>query len=252
MKPEFVERWLLGLEGPAECELKETGMRLFTKYGAIAATAALFIGGFVSVAGAVDLYEETAYAPKGFNGPWLGVNVQYGQTHTEVDASTGGTSFANFGGLSGMGGKIGAEAGLDVQFGKAVLGVSGGFDWNRIDSDLSFGPFNAKLENGNSYYGQGRVGLTPDSMTLYYALLRYSFQEGAEATWTGGGSYQLADRKGWGVGAGIESYVAPQVAIKLEYVHNFFGEEEVYSSGPFSVDEITDEDVVKLGVGYRF
>jgi outer membrane immunogenic protein len=193
---------------------------------------------------------EDGYSWTGF---WLGGSVGYGNYGTELEVTAGGTPFATFDGLNGKGGIFGVEAGADYQVGKVVFGASVGYDWNRVKSEVGFGSFSAEVENGNTFYGQARAGVAVIPRGLIFGLARYTWEhEGSEVSWTGGGSYELAKRQGWGIGGGMEYAVTDNLSIKSEYVHTFFDKEEVISGGGFALNEETGADVVKLQANYRF
>lgn len=222
-------------------------------------TYAADLGGGLYTPDNVD-NEDNYTAPYVWTGGYVSGNIGWSTYDSEVDASSGGVSFFNFDGINGRGGVVGLEAGANYQIGKVVVGASIGYDWNFAETtlDIGAGPgaLKAKIENPDSYYAQGRVGIALDDV-LPYALVRYTRENGgAVASASGLGSAELDERQGWGVGGGIEFAVAGNVTLKGEYVHTFFGEEDVATlgagPGAINLSERTDTDTVKAGMSFKF
>jgi opacity protein-like surface antigen len=192
---------------------------------------------------------------------YAGISVGYGQSHreynvdvdhgeeAEVEAAT--YNLLNLSGISSMGAAVSSELGFNYLLpnSRIVAGVHGGYeyvpDWN---SELSIanGAFTAELKRGDSWYVGGNLGYLVNDFTHVYGLARWVNQEGSELEFTGG-SFKFDDRQGLGLGLGVSTAVTELIKLRLEYAHNFFDDETVFSNEDITVTEGVDEDIIKIG-----
>jgi hypothetical protein len=133
-----------------------------------------------------------------WTGPWIGASVGYGVGTLRPDGYDFGYS------AEGIIAKI--DAGIDVQFGHFVAGLSLCAEYVDVD------------DAQEALCAGGRLGLliTPDS--LIYVPAGYRWQ-GID---TGGDTEYLS---GPYVGLGLESRFTPSTSFKLEYQHTFYWDE---------------------------
>jgi outer membrane immunogenic protein len=198
----------------------------------IPASLALIVIG-TSIASAADLPTVPPIAPLSapsffsFTGFYVGGNL--GGAWTQ--ANTSDTIFALNFERNGNGVFIGGgQAGFNYQFGYALVGIEGDFDWiakNNSDDNILIGPLGNSLQltSDNKWISTlaARFGFVLESSLLVYGK--------AGAGWVGNNGFTLTDlttgqsftglnsstSTGWLGGVGFEWAFAPSWTVKLEY-----------------------------------
>lgn len=221
---------------------------------------------------AVKVAPATAPSWAGF---YLGVHGGYGwgnnsfrQYLSELDPHPFLDGFRSSGGL------VGAHAGYNWQFGRAVTGFE--IDWSSADisgsSQVSattiFGPETVDRTDRLKYLGtvRGRVGWLPTDHVLLYGTAGFSWgrvDEMRRRTSTAANSNVTTpfDRLGWVAGVGVEAMpFGPNWIGRIEYLHYDFGAVQEFdvvtstSPGIWRTDRGGRQsfDVVRAGLSYKF
>jgi outer membrane immunogenic protein len=179
-------------------------------------------------------------------------------------------------GPASKGAVVGAHAGYNWQFGRAVTGVE--IDWSAADisgsSDVSavtiFGPQTVGRTDRLKYLGtvRGRVGWLPADNVLLYgtAGIAWGRVDETDRATTPAVNVDFNirrpfDRLGWVAGAGVESMLFGSSWIgRIEYLHYDFGAAQEFDVITSTIPGIwrTDRsgrqsfDVVRAGLSYKF
>jgi outer membrane immunogenic protein len=223
---------------------------------------------------AVKVPPATAPSWAGF---YLGVHGGYGwgnnsfrQYLSELDPHPFLDGFRSSGGL------VGAHAGYNWQFGRAVTGFE--IDWSSADisgsSQVSattiFGPETVDRTDRLKYLGtvRGRVGWLPTDHVLLYGTAGFAWGRVDETEKRTTPAFNIDfnvtvpfDRFGWVAGAGVEVMpFGPNWIGRIEYLHYDFGAAQefnvVTSTSPsiWRADRGGRQsfDVVRAGLSYKF
>ncbi|WKA29301.1 outer membrane protein [Bradyrhizobium roseum] len=154
----------------------------------------------------------------------------------------------------------GIQAGLDWQFAQNwVLGTEGQYSW--LGKSNLTATFPGAYVYTNDQRGLGsvtaRLGYTWGP-GLLYVKGGYAYSDNNERVTLAGAPIPFLlngnHSNGWTVGAGLEYMVAPNWAVKGEYMYYDFGTARFASPvalAPFGSFR-TDDHTLKLGVNYRF
>lgn len=170
----------------------------------------------------------------------------------------------------------GAQLGYNFVFNRLLLGIEGDFSWSAMrNGDFACYPFGDQLCTAKPELFAdltGRLGYI-DGPWLYYAkggvafvhdrFENYATCAGTQPTSRGGvnaacGVQFIGDhsRAGWIVGGGIETFIARNWSVKLEYNYMDFGGASVTfkdGNGDFFTEEIHQKvHIVKAGLNYHF
>lgn len=181
-----------------------------------------------------------------WNGVYVGAHggVNWSDLDTDLSATMNATSFTG-------GGHVGYNFGL----GRTVLGIEA--DANYDSSDFSF----STAGGGNGSYDvdwngtiRARAGLT-FGPALLYATAGYAWTNASVIETTAAGASSSSDHHFDGVvyGAGIESYVMPNMSLRLEALRYDYGADKLTLTGAAnSVQELDPSDtVVRAGVTFH-
>jgi outer membrane immunogenic protein len=192
-------------------------------------------------------------------------------------------NLADVGTVSGFGT---VQVGLDRQRGSWVFGLFADYDWMNMDSDIGGnsvdlagggGPaglvnVNLSAEVDNMWSVGGRIGFLTSPSTLVYGLLAYSqaditaiadvsFSDGAGNTIASVTDKGDGSVSGFTIGAGIETKLAENVSLKLEYRYTDLDNANVSSDGfvlpgvfavgPTNLDLDTDIHSVRAVLAWR-
>jgi len=186
-----------------------------------------------------------------------------------VDGVTRDANLIVPGSVSGFGGNLDLNFGLDGVAGGSVSGhvLAGGdyqvnnlfvigayssYSWSNFNPTLSINagrlPFSVNLLNPeNNWLVAGRVGVLVSPYTLLFGSLGYSWMEfdtvNLEAQGLGGPFSAVLDFgtfEGTTVGFGMESRVAKNVAVRAEYKHTDYGSEMTLGKNSGQVRETVE------------
>jgi len=169
----------------------------------------------------------TAPHPFNFTGFYVGGNLGGAWAHADTTDALFGLNFT-----SGNNGVFigGAQAGFNYQFGWALVGIEGDFDWtikNRSNDSTIFGPlgnaFQLTSNNTSISTAAARFGFVVEDCLLFYgkAGAGWAANDGFIVTnVTTGQSFigtNSSTNVGWLAGFGLEWAFAPHWSVKLEY-----------------------------------
>ena len=180
---------------------------------------------------------------------WTGAYVGFhgGVNWADLDTSFAAASSSAFTG--------GGHAGFNFGLGGVVVGVEA--DANYDGSDFSYGTASGgtgSLSVDWSGTVRGRVGV-PVGPVLLYATAGYAWTEATLAEKTAGGGSLSGSHSFNGVvyGAGLESYVMPNMSLRLEALRYDYSADTLSLSGAgASVQEIDPSDtIVRAGITFH-
>ncbi len=175
----------------------------------------------------------------GFHGGanWSDVDTDFSSNFSATDATGGGHAGINFG-LGGI--VIGLEADANLDGVEATFATAGG-GTGALSTDW----------NGTI---RGRVGV-PLGPVLLYATAGYAWTETSlSETSAAGGSFSSSHTfSGVVYGAGLESYVLPNLSLRLEALRYDYSADKLSISGAAnSIQEIDPSDtVVRAGITFH-
>ncbi len=179
---------------------------------------------------------------------WSGVyaGVHGGGRWSEIDTSDLGSPSD-----SALG--WGIHAGYNVRLGGLVAGIEG--DANFEDTDISFasaGGGSASFSSDWSGSVRARLGL-PIGPALLFGTLGYAWNSATFTALDGAGGRSRSDTTYDGIvyGIGAESYVLPNVSLRLEALHFDYAKEKLSLGAIGGVTEIDPSDTV-LRAGITF
>ena len=182
---------------------------------------------------------------------WTGVyaGVHGGANWSDVD-------FSNLGSASSTAFMGGGHIGMNMNFGNLIAGVEG--DWDYDDSSYGYlvvpSGTTGHLDVDWTATLRGRLGMNVGPALLYAtAGIAWSERSVIETTAGGisGSNSQLLTGVVYGVGA--ETFVMPNLSLRLEALHYDYGSEDISISGAAAaIKEIEPSDtVVRAGVTFH-
>ena len=193
-------------------------------------------------------------------GFYLGVHGGYGWGSTTFD----GRPWLDAKPQGGLGG---AQVGYNWQFGQVVAGVEGDFSWADIkESSVTSGilvvpaigqqfPLSREVKFDELATARARLGYA-----IFPGILAYATGGGAwghsNATFSGGPVFASSSADGWGwtAGGGVEYKLMDHLLLRAEYLHYGFSSFNYNRANivPHTVSGITDIDVGRAGLSYKF
>jgi outer membrane immunogenic protein len=185
-------------------------------------------------------------APPVYNwtGFYLGING--GWAFGKSDWNVPGATTGNF---NVSGGLVGGTLGANFQADWAMLGIEGDFDGQWLDGKSSAClPVNCETKSTWLATIRGRFGYAADRVLLYL---------------TGGGAFanieantsttfQSKSKGGWTAGAGIEGAFTDHWTARLEYLFVDLQSASGFSTLPGATTVKLNENLIRLGVDYKF
>lgn len=182
---------------------------------------------------------------------WTGVyaGVHGGANWSDVD-------FSNLGSASSTAFTGGGHIGMNMNFGSLIAGVEG--DWDYDDS--SYGYFvlpsgtTGNLDVDWTATLRGRLGMNVGPALLYAtAGIAWSERSVVETTAAGVSASNSQLLTGVVYGIGAETFVMPNLSLRLEALHYDYGSEDISISGAAAaVKEIDPSDtVVRAGITFH-
>lgn len=152
------------------------------------------------------------------------------------------------------GGLIGGGLGWNTQYGNWVFGIDGDYSYAALTAHSdACGSLPNSCGSRLKSFGtvRGKVGAVYGSWLLY-ASGGWAFGEVSgvsSAKLSGSDIYS-----GWTVGAGIETLIAPQWSMKLEYLYADLGDRDLYQANVpgFPENVAVRANILRVGINYRF
>lgn len=229
--------------------------RAFTKSlsGILALSLSLFLVAAASPASA---------AP--WDGCYVGGAVGYGAAISDTAAVVPGVgTLVGIDGLGNDGASITGEVGCDMQLNKFVIGLSGEYTWDDMDS-INIGVFpglgggtlgSASVDSRWGIYG--RAGYLVTDNTLLYGKLGWTQMDlSAISSPLFGVSFPGPTFKGWSIGGGMETELRKNLYLDINYSFAQYDSESVTLVGdcPDCIQLTMDPDIhtARIGVKYKF
>lgn len=199
-------------------------------------------------------------APSGvvnWSGIWVGGTVGWGNANHNVtveETYKGDTyELLNFDGINSSGAVYGLEAGADLSRGGWLFGVLGGYDWTNMSTELSVfnNAFGCELSNEGQWFAGARVGRVISSRVMVYSMAAYTQAE-YELGCSGLDENPSETYSGLRLGVGGEYALDNGLFLNARYTHDFFGDVDWINEDGFKVTDSLDQDIVKLGVSFKF
>lgn len=198
-------------------------------------------------------------AEPNWTGCYVGGHVGYSSATTEADLNTPLAPVGvNFDGLGASGANFGALAGCDLRIAGSPFVVGAFADFTRQDLEheitLTVGVPVASVRYSieDSYSIGGRLGYLVNPTTLAYALAAHTWAQTSPLT-VAGASFGTSDLTGWTIGGGIETQIAANLMVRVEYRQTWFEDDRVeLVPGFLNLDLDTTEHVGRVGLTYRF
>ena len=158
------------------------------------------------------------------------------------------------------GGMVGGDIGYNWQKGMWVFGVESDISWTNIKGQsnvcgpntLTPHPCGTNLDALATFRGRAGIAVGPAANWLLYATGGVAVGDiyGWDALTPASGRDW---RAGWAAGAGVETAIAPNVSVKLEYLHVDLGNGQVFNVVPGVAEAVSFRaDTVRVGINYRF
>lgn len=222
------------------------------------ATFALFSTALATSALAADIQSPVS----NWTGWHIGAGAGYGMVNHEIGLATPflrGID-ADFSGIGGEGGLATFEAGYDFEVGSGfVIGALADYTYSGISTDINIDVppgFAADYELAARHQASAlfRAGRVVNDTTLMYGLIgwTHSWWEGdLDVNGNSLASYDY-DTDGLTLGGGIESVVADNTTLKLEYRYTMNETKDIINEPNFlSVDENANVQTVRAVLSYR-
>ena len=202
-----------------------------------------------------------------WTGPYIGANVGYGWGNVGVTDTNGGvdpgpfkyTTQNIFGGGS---------AGYNLHLGPAVVGIEGDLGYMNVNGSgiipSSTPPNHQDLTLDSGLYADvtGRLGFAA-GRTLFYGKAGWAYFDSHAQQVTTKPGYSPTSTgafDGWVYGGGIEHKFAPNLSLKVEYLHFDFGSQagaQTSITDPpigfvYTNSHDVTVDTVKVGINYSF
>jgi outer membrane immunogenic protein len=148
----------------------------------------------------------------------------------------------------------GGTLGYNQQIGNVVVGLEGDYDWSNIKATSDLGVCSGttdgcRISNNWIATARGRVGYVFDRY-LAYATGGLAY---GNAKLTGDAGTDFANLAGYAIGGGLEYKVDAHWTAKLEYLYlNLSAHDCLYCSPPIPIIADFKQNVVRLGLNYRF
>ena len=99
---------------------------------------------------------------------------------------------------------------------------------------------------------RGRIGYAPDNWLLYFTGGLVYGQTKSDVTSPTGTLSESTTRVGWTLGGGAEVPISAKWTAKLEYLYMSLGSRIFFQNTAFAVDTKLRDNVLRLGVNYKF
>lgn len=185
-----------------------------------------------------------APARRNWSGFFAGVQAGYGFGNTTISTPPAGS----FRGLGSQGMTGGVLAGYDHQFAgtNIVAGVEGDASLSDIKTTISGVGASASIGSDWNIGLRARLGYVMGSSIMPYVSAGYGWTH-VKTSGLGGGFTQSLS--GFQLGAGVETMLTANVALRAEYIHQFNSSRDLV---PGILRTRTDNGRARVGITYKF
>jgi outer membrane immunogenic protein len=206
-------------------------------------------------------YARPSYAPSpayDWSGFYIGGNLGYAWSDASAGATVGGLSLDATQSLHGAAGGI--QGGVNWQVGMGLVGVEADFQLTSQEKDFAYAAPGVTASGFNRlpWFGtlRGRAGIVVDQWLVYGTGGLAFTQMKTTGNATLGGTPVAINfsepQAGWVIGGGIETALwGSNWTAKIEYLHFNSIDFTLPAAGATTRSHATN-DVVRLGVNYRF
>jgi outer membrane immunogenic protein len=199
-------------------------------------------------------YVPTTVPVYNWSGIYIGANGGYAFGTANWSNPALGIATGNF---NTNGGLAGGTIGGNVQWGAAVLGIEGDWDWSNLNGTSNIGGCGPGCQTKANWLStvRGRAGWAIDRVLLYgtggaaFAPVQAGFS---------GGPFQSSTQVGWTAGAGLEFAFAPNWTAKAEYLYADLGSFTCNVNcvggalGPAPLNVKLTDNIVRAGINFKF
>jgi lipid A 3-O-deacylase len=203
-----------------------------------------------------------------WNGPYAGLSAGIATGPFDFTIHEPGAESLPVNG-SGFSVSLAGQVGYNWIFGPLVLGVEGSASKQGLDSSASRQqPLDEQISAAVPWLATARLRIGVDTLVLSRRFLIYATGGAAVARIArsycqqpgnpcyingdvaGGWVTEGGVRKGWTVGAGLESPLAPGISTRIEYLYADFGMLS-YVNGPITNDLTFHEHILRAGINFH-
>lgn len=186
-----------------------------------------------------------APARRNWSGFFAGLQGGYGFGNTTLSVP-GVFSFRGIGSQGLFGGVIG---GYDHQFAgtNIVAGLEGDASLSSIKTTISFGGASASIGSDWNVGLRARLGYVMAGSIMPYVSAGYGWTH-VRSSGFGGGAFSQ-NLSGFQLGAGLETMLTTNVALRAEYIHQFNNSRDLI---PGLLRTRTDSGRARIGITYKF
>jgi outer membrane immunogenic protein len=193
-------------------------------------------------------YVPTTVPVYNWSGIYIGANGGYAFGTSSWNNAAAGLTTGNF---NTNGGLAGGTVGGNVQWGAAVLGIEGDWDWSNLNGTSNIGGCGPGCQTKANWLStvRGRAGWAIDRVLLYgtggaaFAPVQAGFN---------GGPFQSSTQVGWTAGAGLEFAFAPNWTAKAEYLYADLGNSTCTTNCFGNTSVKFTENIVRAGINFKF
>jgi|HubBroStandDraft_1064217.scaffolds.fasta_scaffold153366_1 outer membrane immunogenic protein len=204
-------------------------------------------------------YVPTTVPVYNWSGIYIGANGGYAFGTSSWNDPTGVLAFPPgaiaTGNFNTNGWLAGGTVGGNVQWGAAVLGIEGDWDWANINgtSGVPFGCVPGGCETKANWLAtvRGRAGWAIDRVLLFgtggaaFAPVQAGFP-------VAGTGFSSTTQVGWTAGAGLEFAFAPNWTAKAEYLYADLGNSTCTTNCFGNTSVKFTENIVRAGINFKF
>ena len=219
--------------------------------------AGILSAGTATQATAQDILSPRQIAYWNWSGFYIGANVGYGFARGSLTATSGGASATSSENLNGILG--GGQIGANYQMGDFVVGIESDIQatGQSRSSSYSGGGLSAVENDKVPWFGttRARLGFAADRFLAFVTggIGYGEFNSNVVFSGVANGTLSYSTtRSAWVFGGGFEGLLANNFTWKVEYLHLDTGNFSVLSSGGVNLNARLTDEIVRLGVNYRF
>jgi outer membrane immunogenic protein len=181
---------------------------------------------------------------RNWSGFFAGVQAGYGFSNTTISAP----GVFSFRGIGSQGVTGGVLAGYDHQFAgtNIVAGVEADASLSDIKTTINLGGASASIGSDWNVGLRARLGYVMGGSIMPYVSAGYGWTHVKTSGLGGGFSQSLS---GFQLGAGVETMLTQNVALRAEYIHQFNGSRDLI---PGLLRTRTDNGRARVGITYKF
>lgn len=161
--------------------------------------------------------------------------------------------------LNPSGASLGGQLGYNFQYGAWLFGIEGDWSWVFSARDRGFDPAGSGRYDDITLmwagHARGRIGYLFNQFLIFFSGgAAFAGVEAQHYVPTGGGSLYFETRTltGYSIGGGIETFLANNWLLRIEYLHDHFGNERYdwVAGSRYSNSDLT-LDTVRIAIVFR-